>query len=395
MYRLLSDSAISGVPTVVIPGVVAATGSSPVPAAQTSNVESAKPMPIDTGNSDAEMLMLIQKDKERNQTTSTTSTTLQMTTTSAVATTTKLPQTTATSSTTTTTTTTTTTKRPIPDFDLETPWHLLKPLQAPHQQSSESLSTSTITSKPSSLLFDNDPKPHPILNINFPGRYPSTTTSTTTSTTLPTSTSAKPMTKPSTKSPKITVFDLETPWDTLKNHLPSTESTVPSTEPSTTVTEAPTTTSLSPITSTSHSKPLTTQEVVILKYNHSNQSVATYQPPMQQFSTTSEYVPLSSTPAPLPVESDYDIPVIISKPETYLSETDVAEEDDLNSVTIDNQDAANFPVDDDIDDAFSYITTLLDNPLQQKSLSKKPIRKQINPPIRVVFKGFNEFPTVL
>ena len=72
MYRLLSDSAISGVPTVVIPGVVAATGSSPVPAAQTSNVESAKPMPIDTGNSDAEMLMLIQKDKERNQTTSTT-----------------------------------------------------------------------------------------------------------------------------------------------------------------------------------------------------------------------------------------------------------------------------------------------------------------------------------
>jgi hypothetical protein len=116
---------------------------------------------------------------------------------------------------------------------------------------------------------------------------------------------------------------------------------------------------------------------------------------MQQFSTTSEYVPLSSTLAPLPVESDYDIPMIISKPETYSSETDVAEEDDFNSVTIDNPDAANFPVDDDIDDAFSYITTLLDSPLQQKSLSKKPIRKQINPPIRVVFKGFNEFPTVL
>jgi hypothetical protein len=77
-----------------------------------------------------------------------------------------------------------------------------------------------------------------------------------------------------------------------------------------------------------------------------------------------------------------------------LSETNV-EDEDLNSVTIDNPEAANFPVDEDFDDAFSYITTLLDNPLQQKSLPKKPVRKQINPPNRVVFKGFNEFPTIL
>ena len=371
MYRILSDSAVSGVPTVVIPGVVAAAGSNPV-SALTSAAESAKPLPIDTGNSDSEMLMLIQKDKERNQTTSTTSTTSTTlkTTTLAATTTTTLPP----------TTTTTTTKRPIPDFDLETPWDVLRPPKAKNQSS-----TSTTTPKPLPLPFDYDPKPHPILNIKFPDRIQSTSTTTTTTTTaLPEITSSKP----STKFPVNYVFDLETSWDALKNYsLPSTES------PTTITTEAPT--SWTAIPTTSHNKPLSTQEVVILKFNHRNQSIATYQPTVPQSSTTPDVViPLSSTPAPLPFDNDYDTPTIISNPDTYLTETD-AEDEDLDSVIIYNPEAANFPVDEVFDDTLSYITTLLDNPLLQKSLPKKPIRKQIIPPNRVVFKGFNEFPTLL
>jgi hypothetical protein len=194
-------------------------------------------------------------------------------------------------------------------------------------------------------------------------------------------------TKPTTKPPKPSVFDLETPWDELKIHsLPSTESPPPST-----VTVAPT--SLSPISATtSHSKPLTTQEVVILKYNHRNQSVATYQPNVQP-STPDLDPPTSSTPAYLPVVSDYyETPAILPSPETYLSET-VVDGQDFNSVTIENPDLANFPVDEVFDDALSYITTLLDKPLLQKSLPKKPIRQQIHPPNRLVFKDFNEFPS--
>jgi hypothetical protein len=371
MYRMLSDSALSGVPTVVIPGVVAATGNSPLPTQTAANTESTKPLPVDTGNSDAEMLMLIQKDKERNQTTSTTSTTVETT----------LPPKKTTTSTT-STTTTVTTKRPIPDFDLETPWDVLKPPQSPNQSSSGSPSTSTTTTpRPLPLPFDNNPKPHPILNIKFPNRIHSTSSS---ATTLPMSGSTKAPTKP----PKPSVFDLETPWDELKIHsMPSTES-----PPPTTVTVAPT--SLSPISATtSHSKPLTTQEVVILKYNHRNQSVASYQPNAQS-STPDLDPPTSSTPAYLPVVSDYyETPAILPSPETYLSETAVVDGGDFNSVTIENPDLANFPVDEVFDDALSYITTLLDKPLLQKSLPKKPIRQQIHPPNRLVFKDFNEFPS--
>lgn len=75
-----------------------------------------------------------------------------------------------------------------------------------------------------------------------------------------------------------------------------------------------------------------------------------------------------------------------------LSEID-SENDDggSNEFIVENQEVPDLPIDDVVDDALSYITTLLDNPLLQKSLPKKPLRKSPN---LVVFKGFSDYPSI-
>ncbi|XP_057375617.1 mucin-2-like [Daphnia carinata] len=351
MYRLLSDSAVSGVPTVVIPGVVASTDNNPVPAniPQAAN-NGPKFPPVDTGN-DAEMLMLIQKNKERNQTTTTTTT----------STTTTTEPTTVT----TTTPTTTTTKRPIPDFDLETPWDVLKPSKPTPRPPPSTPSTSINVSKPTvptSLL--SEPKPHPILSVKFPNRVQFTST-----TIFPTST------KP-TKKPVDTTFDLETPWQTLKNQsMPST--TIPPVPTSTTKAATP----LAIV-------PTTESSITILKYNHRNQSISTYKPDPQP----STILPQGSTNVKLPVavtHSSYP-----SRPS--LSEIDSEKDTDdgeSDALIVENEEVPDLPVDQVVDDALSYITTLLDNPLLQKSLPKKPLRKKDSPNL-VVFKGFSNYPSI-
>ncbi|KAK4004147.1 hypothetical protein OUZ56_005892 [Daphnia magna] len=349
MYRLLSDSAVSGVPTVVIPGVVAGTDNIPVPAniPHVAN-DPAKFPPVDTGN-DAEMLMLIQKDKERNQTTTTTTTT---------------STTTTTEQTTTTTPTTTTTKRPIPDFDLETPWDVLKPLKPTTRPFPSTSSTSINVSKPTvPTSFLSEPKPHPILSVKFPNRVQFTST-----TIFPPSTSAKP-----TKKPVDSTFDLETPWQTLKN-----QSSLPIIPPlSTSTTKAP----LAAVATTQSS-------ITILKYNRRNQSISAYKPDPQP----SVSLPEGSTNVKLPVASAVTYLDSPYSNQPSLSEID-SENDDggSNELIVENQEVPDLPIDDVVDDALSYITTLLDNPLLQKSLPKKPLRKSPN---LVVFKGFSDYPSI-
>lgn len=102
------------------------------------------------------------------------------------------------------------TKTPL-DFDLETPWHVLKNHSAPLRTSSPATSTTPpMIHSTSPNIIAISVEPHPIINLNYTilnqTAVPSTTISPTT-------------TKPAPAKPLIsgTNFNLETPWHVLKN----------------------------------------------------------------------------------------------------------------------------------------------------------------------------------
>ncbi len=101
------------------------------------------------------------------------------------------------------------------DFDLETPWHVLKNHSAPLRTSSPSPTTSTkppkIPSISPNISTNRTPvEPHPIINLDY---------TILNQTAIPSTTSSPTTTKPHPAKPLISgsSFNLETPWHVLKN----------------------------------------------------------------------------------------------------------------------------------------------------------------------------------
>ena len=103
------------------------------------------------------------------------------------------------------------------DFDLETPWHVLKNQSVPSRTSSPTTTTTGNSMKPqmihSSVSSNNSAQvePHPIINLNYNNLNQTAIVSTTSSPAM--------TTKPQAAKPFIsgTNFNLETPWNILKN----------------------------------------------------------------------------------------------------------------------------------------------------------------------------------
>lgn len=106
------------------------------------------------------------------------------------------------------------TKTAALDFDLETPWHVLKNHSAPLRTIAPSPITTTTSTKPPkipsispNISNANSVEPHPIINLNYTILNQTAIIS---STTTPKPPPAKPLISSSH-------FNLETPWHVLKN----------------------------------------------------------------------------------------------------------------------------------------------------------------------------------